>query len=181
MAKSDTLKALSGLQLAYGRSLDKEQMLFYVSMLADIEPDLLEKAVKKIIMTSKLLPSIAEIREMATGLKKSVTGTRDPESGLAWGEVQKQIRATGYCGKPKFSSLLIMEAVNRLGWKDICSTPIEDTGILRAQFRRVYEEIVKQHKDDEINVFIGVIEAPEQKKIASNIQRLADSMSIDNN
>lgn len=177
-SKVNTLKALAPLQLAFRKDLAEDQFDFYVQMLVDIDPEYIDKAVKKLIYTSKYLPSIAEIRDTALSIKKTEAGTQEPDSGAAWGEVQRQIRATGYCGKPKFTSPLIAEAVERMGWKDICCTPVEDTGILRAQFRRVYEELVEIHKDEEVNVFIGVLKTSNHKQIESNIQMLTDKMGM---
>lgn len=51
------VKALSGLQLAYRDSLSKSQLKFYADMLRDIHPVVLDKAIKKLICTSKFLPT----------------------------------------------------------------------------------------------------------------------------
>ena len=115
MDKVSTTKAIAPLQLAFKGALEKDRLQFYVMMLSDIPPQILEVAVKKLIMTNKFLPSIAEIRETAYGIKGTISGTAAPDESEAWGEVIKAIRSVGYYGKPKFSHETITATVNNIG------------------------------------------------------------------
>lgn len=163
MDKVSTTKAIAPLQLAFKGALEKDRLQFYVMMLSDIPPQILEVAVKKLIMTNKFLPSIAEIRETAYGIKGTISGTAAPDESEAWGEVVKAVRSVGYCGKPKFSHEAITTAVNNIGWQDICTTTYDGMNTLRSQFRRAYQLAVQRHKDNRDNAVLGI--SPNNEKL----------------
>jgi len=156
MNKQDILKAVAPLQLAYNASLDDNRLRLYVEMLSDIPPSILEASVKKLIMTNKFLPSIAEIREVAYGIKEIISGTAAPDESEAWGEVIKAIQSVGYYGKPTFTHEAIAAAVDNIGWQDICMTPSDGTSTLRAQFRRAYQLAAERRKDNRDNEVLGI-------------------------
>ena len=164
MNKQDILKAVAPLQLAYNASLDDARLRLYVEMLSDIPPSILETAVKKLIMTNKFLPSIAEIREVAYGIKGIISGTATPDESEAWGEVIKAIQSVGYYGKPKFSHEAITTAVNNIGWQDICMTTNDGMNTLRAQFRRAYQLAAQRQKDNRDNEVLGISPSNEKLK-----------------
>ena len=170
MNKQDILKAVAPLQLAYNASLDDARLRLYVEMLSDIPPSILETAVKKLIMTNKFLPSIAEIREVAYGIKGIISGTAAPDESEAWGEVAKAIRSVGYYGKPKFSHEAITTAVNNIGWQDICMTTNDGMNTLRAQFRRAYQLAAQRQNDNRDNAVLGISPNNEKlKQLTGNI------------
>lgn len=175
MNKQDILKAVAPLQLAYNASLDDNRLRLYVEMLSDIPPSILEAAVKKLIMTNKFLPSIAEIRETAYGIKGTISGTAAPDESEAWGEVVKAIRSVGYYGKPKFSHEAITTAVNNIGWQDICMTTYDGMNTLRAQFRRAYQLVVQRQKDNRDNAVLGI--SPGNEKLKQLTGKLVKRLS----
>lgn len=163
MNKQEILKAVAPLQLAFKGNLDDARMRLYVEMLSDIPPSILEAAVKKLIMTNKFLPSIAEIRETAYGIKGTISGTAAPDESEAWGEVVKVIQSVGYYGKPKFSHEAITAAVNNIGWQDICMTTYDGMNTLRSQFRRAYQLAAQRQKDNRDNAVLGI--SPNNEKL----------------
>lgn len=175
MNKQDILKAVAPLQLAYNASLDDARLRLYVEMLSDIPPSILEASVKKLIMTNKFLPSIAEIREVAYGIKEIISGTAAPDESEAWGEVIKAIRSVGYYGKPKFSHEAITTAVNNIGWQDICTTPSDGTNTLRSQFRRAYQLAAERQKDNRDNAVLGI--SPNNEKLKQLTGNLVKRLS----
>ena len=170
MNKQEILKAVAPLQLAFKGNLDDARMRLYVEMLSDIPPQILEAAVKKLIMTNKFLPSIAEIRETAYGIKDTISNTAAPDESEAWGEVIKAIWSVGYYGKPTFSHEAITTAVNNIGWQDICTTPNEGTNTLRSQFRRAYQLAAQRQKDNRDNAVLGISPNNEKlKRLTGNV------------
>lgn len=170
MDKVSTTKAIAPLQLAFKGALEKDRLQFYVMMLSDIPPQILEVAVKKLIMTNKFLPSIAEIRETAYGIKGMISGKAAPDESEAWGEVIKAIQSVGYYGKPTFSHEAITTAVNNIGWQDICTTPSDGTNTLRSQFRRAYQLAAQRQKDNRDNAVLGISPNNEKlKQLTGNI------------
>jgi hypothetical protein len=134
-----TLRAIGLLQLAYKDDLTKERLRFYVEMLKDIPTPALSAGVKYCINHCKFLPTIAEIRAASEKVATLAMGTKPIDSATAWGTVQKAIASVGYMGVPKFDDPVTQRVVDRFGWKEICQTPVDDTAILRAQFRKAYE------------------------------------------
>ncbi len=175
MDKVSTTKAIAPLQLAFKGALEKDRLQFYVMMLSDIPPQILEAAVKKLIMTNKFLPSIAEIRETAYGIKGIISGTAAPDESEAWGEVIKAIRSVGYYGKPKFSHEAITTAVNNIGWQDICMTTYDGMNTLRAQFRRAYQLAAQRQKDNRDNAVLGI--SPNSEKLKQLTGKLVKKLN----
>lgn len=175
MNKQEILKAVAPLQLAFKGNLDDARMRLYVEMLSDIPPQILEAAVKKLIMTNKFLPSIAEIRETAYGIKGTISGTAAPDESEAWGEVIKAIRSVGYYGKPKFSHEAITVAVNNIGWQDICMTTNDGMNTLRSQFRRAYQLAAQRQKDNRDNAALGI--SPSNEKLKQLAGKLVKRLS----
>lgn len=175
MNKQEILKAVAPLQLAFKGNLDDARMRLYVEMLSDIPPQILEAAVKKLIMTNKFLPSIAEIRETAYGIKGTISGTAAPDESEAWGEVVKAIQSVGYYGKPKFSHEAITTAVNNIGWQDICMTTYDGMNTLRAQFRRAYQLAAQRQKDNRDNAVLGI--SPSNEKLKQLTGKLVKRLS----
>lgn len=175
MDKVSTTKAIAPLQLAFKGALEKDRLQFYVMMLSDIPPQILETAVKKLIMTNKFLPSIAEIRETAYGIKGTISGTAAPDESEAWGEVVKAIRSVGYYGKPKFSHEAITTAVNNIGWQDICMTTYDGMNTLRSQFRRAYQLAAQRQKDNRDNAVLGI--SPGNEKLKQLTGKLVKRLS----
>ena len=175
MNKQEILKAVAPLQLAYNASLDDNRLRLYVEMLSDIPPSILEASVKKLIMTNKFLPSIAEIREVAYGIKGIISGTAAPDESEAWGEVIKAIQSVGYYGKPKFSHEAITTAVNNIGWQDICMTTNDGMNTLRSQFRRAYQLAAQRQKDNRDNAVLGI--SPNNEKLKQLTGNLVKRLS----
>ena len=121
-------------------------------MLSDLTPEQFYKGIKTFCLKHKdIFPTtniVAYIREYAL-IDESI-----PTPEEAWGEVIKAIARYGYCGKPEFSSPLIANAVECIGWRDMCMS--ENIGVERAHFMRAYSNLVKREHDEKI---CGVINA----------------------
>lgn len=145
MDKAQTLKALALLQLAYPQDMSKDRLKLYVEMLKDIPPELLAVAVTYCINNCTFPPSIAELRKAA---QKGSDTAKDDTAADAWGRVQKAIASVGYTGRPDLSDdPVLAKVVKQFGWPEICKTPADDTAILRAQFRKAYEQTQERMKD----------------------------------
>jgi hypothetical protein len=81
--------------------------------------------------------------ELRSFVLEAVDATPDAE--LAWAEVQKQIKAVGWWGKPEFSDPAILEAVNAVGgWEAVCACERDQVTFLRSQFARQYGALRKR-------------------------------------
>lgn len=140
----ETALALAPLLLAYPKALDANRMIFYKDQLRDIPPYLLNTAIQKLIDTLRFLPTIAEIRETAEQMADLERNEQKPDWSLAWQQLEREVRRIGHNGHPVFKDKYLEEAVNRLGWANICQTPLTSWSALRGQFRQTYETIVHQ-------------------------------------
>lgn len=140
---------------AYGQAVDGQRPSIYVKMLKDIPVNVLERACQKIILENKFLPSIAEIVEAS----RSLVGTADDDSRIrewdeAWAEIERAMQATPWGQYPTFSRPEIAQAVASFGWHDLQMTLAEDMPTVRAQVRRMYEDVCKRTKERGSNEYI---------------------------
>lgn len=140
---------------AYGQSNDTNRVKIYLKATSDIPEKLLGAACKKLLLESKFLPSIAEIVEAA----RTVAGEIDETSRIkpwdeAWGEIEKAMYATPWGKTPKFSTLEITIAVNRFGWRTLQETLADDMPTVRAQVRRMYDDVCRYSKEHGISQYV---------------------------
>lgn len=114
----------------------------YVRLLASLPTRLLEKAALEHIGKSNFFPTVAELRNTAYGIQEEVLSI--PDAHEAWAEVQAEIVRVGHLDQPEFSSELIAEASERIGWRTLClsENPVAD----RAHFVQAYQSLVEQSR-----------------------------------
>lgn len=133
--------------------------------LADMPYHVAEKALIKVLSTSKFFPTVAEIREAAAEL----TQPRTLDAMEAWNLIVQAIRRHGYIDQEKAMESLppdVREMARRFGWRELCLNTNPDT--LRAQFRMAWETQSKRIR--EYNVL--------PNEIKSLIDGLADKMKM---
>ena len=136
---------LGELSIAYRDDRANEATVaVYARQLEDMDFDDLRYAANVHMQSKTFFPSIAELRSVAAD--KAIGYL--PAAEEAWGEVKEAIRKVGYWGTPKWSSPPVAAAVNAIGWDTICSGLVEDAGVNRAHFLRVYEVCRKRRMED---------------------------------
>jgi len=136
----------SALRTYYPREklLPNEQaMELWFKQLQDIPYKLAELTLNTWVATNKWSPSIADIREKATGY---IHGEAK-EWGEAWQEVLKAI--TKYGSYQELEALDSMSettrrVVDRLGFRNLCMS--EEIQVDRANFRMIYEQEIQREK-----------------------------------
>lgn len=129
MTESEALKLVAVLAAAYPRqAMGQASIRAYASMLGDLDYPETDAAVRRIICSSKWLPSIAEVRaevaEAACGLEPGE---------MAWGEVQRAIGRWGAARTPEWSTPELAAAVGDIGWRNIC----HDTNVASTRARLI--------------------------------------------
>lgn len=142
--------AIGMLKAAWPKFTD-DQARLYLLMTKDIPAPVLVKAIEALIKESPFLPTVAEIRSRAEALYKAAQGREPPDAGRGWGEVVREISHTGYYGKPHFSDPVAAEVVRRMGWKEICASPADETGVLRGQFLKMYAMLQETRQEEKHN------------------------------
>ena len=148
MNKKEFALFASALRTYYPREklLPNEQaMELWFNQLQDIPYKLAELTLNTWVATNKWSPSIADIRENATGL----TQGEPKDWGEAWREVLRAINIYG--SYPELEALESMDettkrVVERLGFRNICLS--EDIQVDRANFRMIYEQEIQRAKED---------------------------------
>lgn len=152
---SERSKALGILFGAFGQAGDSNRIAIYTKMLADIPPSVLTKACHKLVLESRFLPSVADIVSSA----KSLMGTayedkRVKEWDEAWAEIERAMQCTPWGSYPVFSRPEIAMAVESFGWYNLQTCLAEDINTVRAQMRRIYEDVCKRTAERGHNEYV---------------------------
>lgn len=123
-------------------NISEETVAMYTAALRDIPLNVLEAAVEQCILESEFFPTLAKLRAKACEL----TTPRRKIGTEAYGVLQNEISRTGFYRQPQFSCPLIAQAVNALGWQNLCSS--ENLVADRARFIQVYEQLLQREIDN---------------------------------
>jgi hypothetical protein len=131
---------LLGIATANFPNLQQKEMkptaILWEKALSDIPYDVAEKALIKVLSTSKFFPTIADIRESIADF----TQPRTLDAMEAWGLIGEAIRKFGYYRQKEAMKFLpddVGEMVKQFTWWELCMS--EEPDILRAQFRKAWE------------------------------------------
>jgi hypothetical protein len=118
-------------------------------VLGDMPYALAERACLRHVNMSKFFPTPAEVREHAAAL----TPTNLPDAELAWGEVLRSMQKVGYLRSPEWSHPAIEDTVKAMwgNWSSACqSVRVDNLGVDRAQFVRMYGTISKRQREAQV-------------------------------
>lgn len=166
-------KIITALFAGFGKMQDAERIAVYSSVLADIPPDVLNKACKRLLLEKTFVPAPAEILAACRSLIAEVNpDARVKTWAEAWTEIRRGMEHGYYLDPPpEWSTEAIKTAVNAFGWRDLCSVLERDMGTARAQLRRYYEDAVNRAKEKELNDYIlnaaNLLPAATVKKIGT--------------
>lgn len=141
-----------------------QAMELWFKQLSDIPYNVAEVTLNKWVATNKWSPSIADIREQATGL----TQGEAKEWGEAWQDVLRAIRLYGSYEELKaLDSLdeITRKTVKHLGYRNLCFS--ENIQNDRANFRMIYEREQERAKQ-------SAQLPPRLKAIIGNIPKLLE-------
>lgn len=163
----DEFKTLAkGLKSAYTTPNflpDEYAIKVWYRFLGDLPCDLATMAVQKYISTNRFPPTIADIREMVADMM-----TESTDWSKSWQDVTRYISLYGIPNESKAYDAMdeyTKEAVKRLGWKNLCMSQNQTAD--RANYRMVYEAIIKEKKDH--------LSVPENLRLKlSNIKMLGE-------
>lgn len=139
---------LLGIATANFPNLQQKEMMptavLWEKALSDISYDVAEKALLKVLSTSKFFPTIADLRDAAT----QITQPRTLDAMEAWGLINEAIRKFGYYRQAEAVDFLpneVAEMVKRFTWRELCLS--ENVETLRAQFRMAWETQSKRRNE----------------------------------
>lgn len=133
----------------------------YERMLLDLDFEVTERAVARLLGTSRFLPTIAEIRGAAADLALGPV-----RSGAeAWLDVIAEIRRVGQYEAPCFADPLVADIVRKCGWYGLCT----DDNLVsdRARFIEAYDAAADRKRQDVASgIPLPVLVAPERPRLA---------------
>jgi hypothetical protein len=155
MNKQEVAQILAVCSAAYPHvTVTKETALVYSDLLADVDFEVAQRAVRRVIASSQFFPSIAAIREACRDVL--VGPSCDP--ARAWQEVIQRIREVGRAGTPKWSHPHIEAAVTIIGWNDLCGG--DNVVALRAHFWRALEAVKNETRAKALRPDIPMLNRP---------------------
>lgn len=152
MDKQQFMTIMAGLKSNYPNwkidLQDKAILAFWYENLKDIEYDIAQIGLRKLLATEEFYPNIAKIRKACA----SVTQAPSTDSTEGWGLVQKAIRRYGYMRADEAVESLPRDvglAVKRMGgFMALCES--ENIEADRAHFYRALEQISTREQSDNV-------------------------------
>lgn len=149
MVTAEIVKILKPYFMAFPKSgMDEGALLIYARALSDLDPVEVQAAMLMLLKTSKFWPSVAEIYDAAKSIRERVQGTAIPTAADAWGEAMTLVRKRGVYEPWTYSCREVEEAVTRFGRQELCMLEEQGINTARAQFMRMYEQIVRRRKTE---------------------------------
>ena len=128
--RTEVLKALTALAEYHKDELSEARQLIYLQAFEDYSLRDVLMALKQSIDLHTWFPKVPE-------LKKLIDGTDSDHALLAWNDLVREVRRTGYTGRPELPEATI-DAVDRVwgSWVALCQTrPAEGPGLYAWQKR----------------------------------------------
>lgn len=124
---------------------DKYALKIWYELLKDLPYEQVNIAIQKHAHTNKWPPTPADIREHVVIMQDEST-----DWGQAWKQLTMAIGRFGtYREGEALESMdeLTRETTKRLGWKMICQSEQTELTAIRANFRKIYEQIQSEERD----------------------------------
>lgn len=122
---------------------DQDAFNMWFALMGDLPYEVCNVAIQKYMLTNKFPPTVAEIREIASGV---VNG--DPLSwGESWERALKAVRRYGSYNKIEaLNSLdpLTRKCVDSIGYMQLCMS--ENIMVERAHFQKIFEVMAKREQ-----------------------------------
>jgi hypothetical protein len=124
---------------------DQDAFNMWYGLMGDLSYDVCGIAIKKYMLTNKFPPTVAEIRELASGI---VNG--DPLTwGESWERALNAVRRFGSYGQSEaLDSLdpLTRKCVESIGYMQLCMS--ENIMVERAHFQKIFDVFAKREQTD---------------------------------
>lgn len=107
------------------------------------------------------LPEPGQIRRIVDEARNG----RRRHGGDAWGDVLREIGATGRYREPRFADPVTAAVVGRLGWRELCDS--ENAVADRARFVQLYDQLAAEVVSDRAVATLPGVARPAQPAIGA--------------
>ena len=124
-----------------------DKVRLWHELFGDISYQVAMVAVKKLMLSSKYLPTIAELRKEVLAVTTAAEDRITPAE--AWGMVVHAIRDYGsYREADALKSLpeSVAKTVRYIGWRELCLC--EEPDVIRAQFMRMFDQVATRRREE---------------------------------
>lgn len=143
----DEFKVLvKGMKAVYAQPTfipDQDAFNMWYALISDLPYDVCSVAIKKYMLTNKFPPTVAEIRELASGITNG-----DPLTwGESWERALNAVRRYGsYNKQAALDGLdpLTRKCVENIGYLELCRS--ENIMVERAHYQRIFEVYSKREQ-----------------------------------
>lgn len=144
-----------------------------------LTPDEVNAAMLKLLNTVKWFPTIAEIIEAAKSIRETAEGSGLPSAGEAWEEIIRQARMNGLDRPWTYSCHEVKIALERFGKTELMYLEESQTNTARAQFMRIYTEVIQRQKTErENNAVLDALPNARAKLAQGKIIQLAEAKKV---
>ena len=162
---------VKGMKAVYAQptfSPDQDAFNMWYGLMGDLPYDVCAVAIKKYMMTNKFPPTVAEIRELASGIVNGEPMTW----GESWENALRAVRRFGSYNKMEaLESLdpLTRKCVESIGYMELCMS--ENIMVERAHYQKVFEVYAKR-KQVENQIPLGLQQAISKLQLKSMDEKL---------
>ncbi len=130
-----------------GKEQRNQFFRLYIGALDELTYDEVNAAITKCLHNARYFPTVAEIYDAARSIKATVAGDGELDSGQAWEEVMLLVRRCHIYKPWTYSTPDVKQAVKQFGKQELCALDADGVNTARAQFRRIYDDIVNRRKE----------------------------------
>ena len=145
--ETDIIKVLAPYLAAFPQSrMDRSGLIIYARALKELSVAEINAAMLHLIRTMKFFPSVAEIFEAADTIRGAAKNSGLPDAGEAWREAIACVQKYSVYKEWQYSCDAVKQACKRFGVRDLCELETDNVNTARAQFMRIYKEILETAK-----------------------------------
>lgn len=152
--RADLMKMLTLLLKSYPNAkADMQTLALYVEALDNLPYPAVRAGIIKCMHTARFFPTVAEIRDASDSLDKHVNHTGLPDAGEAWNEVMRWLQKNCLYSDKRtpWEHPEVKLAAERFGITALYELQADQVNTARAQFRKIYEQIVSGKHDRTVN------------------------------
>ena len=146
--ETEIIKVLAPYLAAFPQSrMDRAGLMIYAKALKELSTAEIDAAMLHLMRTLRFFPSVAEIFESA-GVIRSAALQNDgkPDAGQAWKEAMDCVKKFSVYKEWQYSCEEVKQACKRFGTRELCALQTTEVNTARAQFMRIYKEILETAK-----------------------------------